>query len=87
MAFTYKGFLKETDPIFKRGSRIIGGANLNKNTKQNKKHTNVDTETVKEESSFPPPPQRESFKTEEEYLEMKDSYNHRIGRHLPRSKK
>ena len=87
MAFTYKGFLKETDPIFKRGSRIISGANLNMDSKKNKKNTKIDTQTFKEEPAVPAPPQRKSFKSEEEYLEMRDSYNHRIGRHLPRSKK
>tara|TARA_B100000686_G_C16762542_1_gene959650 strand:+ start:390 stop:731 length:342 start_codon:yes stop_codon:yes gene_type:complete len=29
MAFTYKGFIKDTDPLLEKGSRILSGANLN----------------------------------------------------------
>ena len=87
MTFTYKGFIKDTDPLLQKGSRILSGANLNRYSKTPSPAQGSSMEAGKSSlGKVPPPPSRAAFATEEDYLEARDGYRHRIGKVLPRKK-
>ena len=71
---TFKGYVKDTDPIFKNGSGIISGANLNPDWVEQSKPQRQNTA-----SSPPPKPMRENFKTNDQFEEALGFWMQQVG--------